>query len=74
MKQTAVEWIEGYLLEYNDISNDLRMRKAFEYAKSMEKKQIINATLHGFRKDSDGDDWEGDNHNAEQYYKETFKQ
>jgi hypothetical protein len=43
-------------------------------AKEMEKEQIINATLYGFRQDSDGDDWEGDNYNAEQYYNKTFKQ
>ena len=40
----------------------------------MEKEQIVNATLFGFRQDSDGDDWEGDKHNAEKYYNETFKQ
>lgn len=48
--------------------------KLIEQAKEMEKEQIIKATLHGFRQDSDGDDWEGDNYNAEQYYNETFNQ
>jgi hypothetical protein len=43
-------------------------------AKEMEKEQIIKATLYGFRQDSDGDDWEGDKHNAEKYYNQTFKQ
>lgn len=39
----------------------------------MEKEQIMNAALYGFRQDSDGDDWQGDNYNAEKYYNETFK-
>jgi hypothetical protein len=40
-KETAVEWIESYLLKFNDISNNLRIRKAFEKAKEMEKKILL---------------------------------
>jgi hypothetical protein len=69
---TTIEWLQAKLWENNMLtSEDLKL---FDQAKEMEKKDIINATLHGFRKDSDGDDWEGDNYNAEQYYNTTFKQ
>jgi hypothetical protein len=40
-KETAIEWIESYLLKFNDISNNLRIRKAFEQAKEMEKKILL---------------------------------
>jgi uncharacterized protein YjgD (DUF1641 family) len=43
-----------------------------EQAKEMEKQQIIDATLHGFREDAESFDWKGDNYNAEEYYNETF--
>lgn len=66
MKQTAVEWLEEQL--WVVCRPDL-----FEQAKQMEKEQIINAALYGFRRDSDGDDWQGDNYNAEKYYVKTFK-
>ena len=42
MKKSAVEWIEGYLKNFNDIQDNLRIRKAFEQAKEMEKKQVID--------------------------------
>ena len=69
---TAVEWllnelsIEGYFPcgIIPEIENQ---------AKAMEKEQIMNAVLYGFRQDSDGDDWQGDNYNAEKYYNKTFK-
>ena len=38
-KQTAVEWIEEYLKKFNHIKESLSIRKAFEKAKEMEKKQ-----------------------------------
>jgi hypothetical protein len=41
MEQTAVEWIESYLLKHNDISNNLRIREAFKRAKKMEKKTLL---------------------------------
>jgi hypothetical protein len=66
--KTAVEWLIGQIKGYE---SDCEI---FQQAKEMEKERIINATLYGFRQDSDGDDWEGDKHNAEKYYKETFKQ
>jgi hypothetical protein len=46
-KETAVEWIESYLLKFNDISNNLRIRKAFEQAKEMEEKQLKEMYLKG---------------------------
>jgi 3-dehydroquinate dehydratase len=66
--KTAVEWLIGQIKGYE---SDCEI---FQQAKEMEKERIINATLYGFRQDSDGDDWEGDKHNAEKYYNETFKQ
>ncbi len=45
MKQTAVEWIEGYLKKFNHIQESLSLRKAFEQAKEMEKEQIIKHSL-----------------------------
>jgi hypothetical protein len=65
---TAVE----FLLEKYKSQNTLLFAEDFEQAKEMEKEQIIKATLYGFRQDSDGDDWEGDNYNAEKYYNQTF--
>ena len=53
--------------EQDDVNN------AIQQAKEMEKEKIMNAVLYGFRQDSDGDDWQGDNYNAEKYYNETFK-
>jgi hypothetical protein len=41
MKQTAVEWIESYLLKHNDISINLRIREAFKRAKKMEQKTLF---------------------------------
>lgn len=66
---TAVEWIEGYLKKFNHIQESLSLRKAFEQAKEMENKQIIDAHNNGrgvypvtiFVND------------GEQYYNETFK-
>ena len=65
---TAVEFLES---QYK--FNGQLFKSDFQQAKEMEKEQIINAALYGFRRDSDGDDWQGDNYNAEKYYNETFK-
>ena len=71
---TAVEWFNQQLVDRQNGNGDSRSRdEIFEQAKEMEKEQIINAALYGFRQDSDGDDWQGDNYNAEKYYNETFK-
>jgi hypothetical protein len=48
MKQTAIEWIESYLLKHNDISDNLRIRKAFQQAKEMEKKQRRESYDNGY--------------------------
>jgi Tfp pilus assembly protein PilF len=64
MKQTAVEWIEGYLKKFNHIQESLSLRKAFEQAKEMEKEQIIDACIYEFADDYD---------TAIEYYYETFK-
>jgi hypothetical protein len=75
MKQTAVEWLEDNLLSEPWTEEDFKYNaECWEKAKEMEEEQIIKATLYGFRQDSDGDDWEGDNYNAEKYYNQTFKQ
>jgi hypothetical protein len=71
--KTAVEWLYEEFTKTNHLTEDEFYMK-FQQAKEMEKERIINATLYGFRQDSDGDDWEGDKHNAEKYYNETFKQ
>lgn len=65
---TAVEFLES---QYK--FNGQLFKSDFQQAKEMEKEQIINAALYGFRRDSDGDDWQGDNYNAEKYYNTTFK-
>ena len=65
---TAVEFIVEQLAK-NGVLHSSDIAKA----KEMEVVQIMNAVLYGFRRDSDGDDWQGDNYNAEKYYNETFK-
>jgi hypothetical protein len=71
--KTAVEWLMEELPKHG--SGAVRtFGYLFDKAKEMEKEQIIKATLYGFRQDSDGDDWEGDNYNAEKYYNQTLKQ
>ena len=79
---TAVEWYDSQLKEIdyklqsgliNLTQCKVLMDEAKSQAKEIEKEQIINAALYGFRRDSDGDDWQGDNYNAEKYYNTTFK-
>jgi hypothetical protein len=67
-KQTAVEWIEGYLKRFNFIEESLVLRKAFEKAKKMEKKQIIDAFEQG---DYTGRGFE--DVTSEEYYNINFK-
>ena len=65
---TAVEWIEGYLKKFNHIQESLSLRKAFEKAKEMEKKQIMQAVY-----DSMGTNSDPNMGRAELYYNEKFK-
>ena len=76
MKQqlTAVEYIKEKLMCDEYWYENMTFDEIFKQAVAMEKEQIVKATLYGFRQDSDGDDWEGDNYNAEKYYNQTFKQ
>ena len=39
MATTAVEWIEGYLKQFNHVTDSLSLTKAFEKAKKMEAEQ-----------------------------------
>lgn len=41
MKQTAVEWLEGYLKKFKHIEDTLSLRMAFKQAKEMEKQNKI---------------------------------
>lgn len=74
MKQTATEWIEGYLKQFNHVTESLSLTKAFEKAKKMEKEQIIDAHFNGCEV---GEMFNNENRafttDAEKYYKETFK-
>jgi len=71
MKQTAVEWLAGWMNKNNGTtSKDLY--NAFEQAKEMEKQQIIDAYFDStsqFSVDARIDYPKS----AEQYYNETFK-
>jgi hypothetical protein len=71
-KQTAVEWIEGYLKRFNFIEESLVLRKAFEKAKEMEKKQKIEFAKRCLDKALDLDVRTAYS-KIEQYYQETFK-
>ncbi len=63
-KQTAVEWLVEEL-EMNILWTD-KARKVVQQAKEMEKEQIIKSFDDGYAKC-------GITHNAQEYYKETFK-
>jgi hypothetical protein len=63
MKQTAVEWLVDELL-----SGNLLMPSLIEQAKEMEKQQIINTWYDCKLSIIDKNPTD-----AEQYYKETFK-
>jgi hypothetical protein len=71
MKQTAVEWFESMLKNWDVLLPEIK-KAIIEQAKQMEKEQIVNAYL---QKRTKGDishvvkTWD----KAEQYYNETFK-
>ena len=77
MKQTAVEWLFEQISSskyYYKIMEDINSRNTvaqsniLEQAKEMEKEQIIQAYYQNGWNDNDNE------HNAEQYYNQTFKQ
>jgi hypothetical protein len=69
MKQTAVEWLEDCLNNY-----DSKMIELFNYeiqrAKEMEKQQIIEAYIRGNYKSNRDMYWKIES--AEKHYNETF--
>jgi hypothetical protein len=77
MKQTAVEWLfkqistsKYFYILMEDINNrsTIAQSNIFEQAKAMEKEQIIQAYYQNGWNDNDNE------HNAEQYYNQTYKQ
>jgi hypothetical protein len=77
MKQTAVEWLFEQISSskyYYKIMEDINSRNTvaqsniFEQAKAMEKDHIIQAYYQNGWNDNDNE------HNAEQYYNQTYKQ
>ena len=76
MEQTAVEWLFKQISSskyYYKIMEDINSRNTvaqsniLEQAKEMEKEQIIQAYYQNGWNDNDNE------HNAEQYYNQTFK-
>jgi aminoglycoside N3'-acetyltransferase len=65
---TTVEWLEEQYIKHS--GNLLEMGKAFEQAKEMEKQQIEDANIYGWRQALDESVYSLD---TEQYYNETFK-
>ena len=69
MKQTAVEWLEKQFVKLEStIGVHGVMYEIIEQAKEMEKEQIIQAYYQNGWNDNDNE------HNAEQYYNQTYKQ
>ena len=69
MKQTAVEWLEKQFVKLEStIGVHGVMYELIEQAKEMEKEQIIQAYYQNGWNDNDNE------HNAEQYYNQTYKQ
>ena len=66
--QTAVEWLQEAISK--KVNNELGpyFIDLFDNAKAMEKQQIIQAYYQNGWNDNDNE------HNAEQYYNETYKQ
>ena len=64
MKQTAVEWFESMLKNWDVLLPEIK-KAIIEQAKEMEKEQIKDAWINSLTK--------GDYNSAEQYYNETFK-
>ena len=77
MKQTAVEWLfkqistskyfYNLMEEIESRSTIVQPNGILEQAKAMEKEQIIQAYYQNGWNDNDNE------HNAEQYYNQTFK-
>jgi len=65
MKQTAVEWFESMLKNWDVLLPEIK-KAIIEQAKEMEKEQIIRAH-------NAGKNILPPNESAEQYYNETFK-
>ena len=81
-QQTAVEWLEEQLNKWSDGRFYLPPH-LFEQTKQMEKEQILNARLDGFKISGEGfngeypyegqsDDSISNSINNEQYYNETY--
>jgi len=82
MKQTAVEWFFEQIM-YADV--DIKVwREIYDQAKEMEKEQILDSRLDGFKNSAEG--WNGEypfegmtdyyislDIKNDDYYKETFK-
>jgi len=72
-KKTAVEWLEEKINLYNFEFGMASMRKYIEYAKQMEKEQIIEAHQEGW---GDAYDYLKDDFSAarqaDDYYDETY--
>ena len=69
MKQTSVEWLEKEFVKLEStIGVHGVMYELIEQAKEMEKEQIIQAYYQNGWNDNDNE------HNAEQYYNQTYKQ
>jgi hypothetical protein len=72
MKQTAVEWLYNNLKSHFEYDGDLLevVQFSFEYAKQIEKQQIVDSFCRG--DDSDCISEQNSKDFAEQYYNETF--
>ena len=66
MKKTAVEQFANQIK--GKLITNQKFKELLEQAKEMEKEQIIQAYYQNGWNDNDNE------HNAEQYYNETFKQ
>ena len=65
MEQTAVEWLFRQL--WDEPKDKFTWYAILKQAKTMEKEQIIQAYYQNGWNDNDNE------HNAEQYYNETYK-
>ena len=65
-KETATEWLFKYLWE--EPKDKFTWNAILDKAKEMEKEQIIQAYYQNGWNDNDNE------HNAEQYYNQTYKQ
>ena len=66
-KQTAVEWLQAEIDNKDMGEIPMWIYEFIEQAKAMEKEQIIQAYYQNGWNDNDNE------HNAEQYYNETYK-